>query len=288
MTQLLLLVLAMTAFSFLAGTIGSLLGLGGGIIVVPVLTLIFHLPIQIAIGASIISVIATSSGAAAAYVRDHLTNLRMGMFLEIATTLGAISGAYLTSLLHGNILNIIFGLVLLYSLVPMLQRLRQGRPDRSRAAVENIPHDPIASALSLDSDYYDPALHEQVYYRVRRVPLGFVVMYGAGVISGLLGIGAGVFKVLAMDNAMGMPIKASSATSNFMIGVTAAASAGIYFIRGTINPIIAGPVAIGILAGSLLGSYLLTRTVSTRVRLVFLVVMALTALSMLAKGVGFI
>ncbi|MBA3826566.1 MAG: sulfite exporter TauE/SafE family protein [Ktedonobacterales bacterium] len=291
MTSLLGLTLFIFCASVVAGSIGSLLGLGGGVVVVPILTLVLHLPIQYAIGASIISVIATSSGAAATYVRDRLTNLRVGMFLEIGTTLGAITGAYIATILFGNVLYIIFALVLLYSMYPTVSRLI-----RDRAAVRGgtrdghaevvSASDGLATALRLDGEFYDQAGKRTVRYGVRQVPLGFAIMYGAGIASGLLGIGGGVFKVLALDNAMGMPIKASSATSNFMIGATAAASAGIYFLRGDINPVIAGPVALGVLGGAIIGTRLLTRLAGGTVRLLFALVLALVAVQMILRGFG--
>ncbi len=291
MSSLLGLTLFIFVASVVAGGVGSLLGLGGGVIVVPILTLVLHLPIQYAIGASIISVIATSSGAAATYVRDRLTNLRVGMFLEIATTLGAITGAYIATVVFGNVLYIIFALVLLYSLYPTASRLIRdrmavGAGARDRHAEVVVASDGLATALNLGSEFYDPAARRTVRYGVRQVPLGFAIMYGAGIASGLLGIGGGVFKVLALDSAMGMPIKASSATSNFMIGATAAASAGIYFLRGDINPVIAGPVALGVLAGSVIGTRLLARLAGGTVRLVFAVVLTLLSLQMILRGFG--
>lgn len=311
--NVLLLSLVILLSSVLAGAIGSLLGLGGGVIVIPVLTLLLHVPFPLAIGASIVSVIATSSGAAATYVRDRLTNLRVGMFLEIATTTGAITGAYITTRLNANALSAIFGLVLLYSIYPLVMRIVRDRAKLAqikehlatlavatvgagslqaepqppvRLAETVVENDRIAETLSMAGTYYDPALKEQVAYGVRRVPWGMSIMYGAGVISGLLGIGGGVFKVLAMDTVMGMPIKASSATSNFMIGATAAASAGIYFLRGDINPVIAAPVALGVLAGSFVGTRLLAVLAGNTVRLVFAVVLTFVAIQMLLKGFG--
>ena len=291
MPHILLLVLIILVSAVLAGAIGSLLGLGGGVVMVPVLTLFLHIPIQYAIGASIISVIATSSGSAATYVRDHLTNLRVGMFLEIATTLGAISGAFLATVLFGNILYIIFAAVLLYSLYPMITRVLTDRAKIASGTLTKhhevvVESDGPATALALGGSFYDPASQQQIAYGVRRVPSGFGIMYGAGIASGLLGIGGGVFKVLAMDTVMGMPIKASTATSNFMIGATAAASAGIYFLRGDINPIIAAPVALGVLGGSLIGTQLLSRLAGGTVRVVFAVVLALVAIQMLLRGFG--
>jgi uncharacterized membrane protein YfcA len=203
-----------------AGLLGALAGLGGGILIVPLLTIGFGLDIRYAIGVSIISVIATSSGAAAAYVRDHLTNVRVGMFLEVGTTLGAVTGAFIAGHLNSQILFTLFGIVLLLSVVPTIRKLGEETP-------VGVTNDRTAERLRLASAYPDQALGRDVSYQVTRVPSGLAMMYAAGVTSGLLGIGSGVLKVLAMDTAMRLPIKVSTATSNFMIGVTAAASAGI-------------------------------------------------------------
>jgi uncharacterized membrane protein YfcA len=267
--------------SIAAGLIGSLVGLGGGVFVVPLLTLVFGLPLQEAIGASIISVIATSSGAAAAYVRDRITNLRVGMFLEIATTLGAITGAFLTAIAPTGLLFLIFGLVLAVSAAPLIMRFGEELP-------QGVHNDRWADKLGLASSYRDERLGREVAYQVERVPLGVVLMYIAGTISGLLGIGSGTFKVLAMDTAMRLPIKVSSATSNFMIGVTAAASAGIYFWRGDVLAVVAAPVALGVLVGATLGAKMLVRFRNTTVRLIFLPVLAIVALEMLLRGFGIV
>src|SRR5258708_39672842 len=238
--QLLFFLFALGA-SLCAGLIGSLVGLGGGIFVVPLLTIAFGLPIRLAIGASIVSVIATSSGAAAAYVRDRLTTLRIGMFLEVATTLGALAGALLAAAAPTGLLYVVFGIVLLVSVVPLVLKLGEELP-------EHVQSDALARRLRLEGSYPDRLQGTDVAYRVTRVPLGFALMCGAGLLSGLLGIGSGAFKVLAMDNAMKLPMKVSTTTSNFMIGVTAAASAGIYFERGDMDPLIAAPVPLGRLA----------------------------------------
>lgn len=263
--------------SVFAGAFGSLLGLGGGVIVVPVLTLAFHIDIRYAIGASIVSVIATSSGAAAAYVRDHMTNLRLAMLLEIGTTSGALTGAFLAGIIKPNWLFVIFGLLLGAS-AAIMARKRHGTSGRI------VPRDRWADALRLHGEYFDPADGHTIAYRVSRTPLGLGLMYVAGILSGLLGIGSGVLKVPAMDLAMGMPIKASTATSNFMIGVTAAASAGVYFIRGNINPFIAGPVAAGILLGATVGSRMLGQLRSRSIRMAFVIVLGLVAAQMVYKG----
>ncbi|EIA20132.1 hypothetical protein X560_0059 [Listeria fleischmannii 1991] len=264
-----------------AGILGSILGLGGGIIITPALTLIFGIDIQYAIGASIISVIATSSGSAIAYIKDHITNLRVGMFLEIATTLGAITGAFVGGLLSATALYIIFGLLLLYSSYNMLKKVGSEFP-------VNVEKDPIATKLKLHDSYYDKALRKEVHYNVTNVKAGFGVMYGAGVASGLLGIGSGAFKVMALDVFMKMPLKVSSATSNLMMGVTAAASATVYLFKGDIDPTIAAPVAIGVLIGATIGTRVMQRLKSKVIRLVFIPVLLYVSIQMILEGLGWI
>ena len=274
----LLFVLLVATISFVAGILGSLLGLGGGMIVVPALTLVLGIDIRLAIGASIISVIATSSGAAAAYVRDRLANLRVAMFLELGTTAGAITGAWLAGRMHARWLFILFGAILGYSAMAML---------RKRRVAADKPHDrvPLSHKLRLHSSYFDDARGREVAYEPTRPMLGLGLMYIAGIVSGLLGIGSGALKVPAMDLAMELPIKVSTATSNFMIGVTAAASAGLYFSRGQIDPFIAAPVAIGVLGGSFLGSKMLSRVSSRALRVAFVAVLIAVSLLMLVIGV---
>jgi uncharacterized membrane protein YfcA len=265
--------------SISAGVLGSILGLGGGIIVTPALTLLFGVDIQHAIGASLISVISTSSGAAIAYIRDGITNVRVGMFLEIATTVGAITGALIAGLISPNLLYIIFGLLLLYSALAMLKKTKEELP-------EEVPLHNVARKLKLQGQYYDKALKKQVSYNVDNVYGGFGVMYGAGVISGLLGIGSGSFKVMAMDVFMKLPLKVSSATSNFMMGVTGAASAGIYLYRGDISPIISAPVAIGVLIGATIGAKIMQRLKSKTIRKLFIPILMYVAIQMMAQGLG--
>ncbi len=265
--------------AIVAGLLGSLVGLGGGVLIVPLLTLVFGFPIYFAIGASIISVIATSSGAAAAYVKDHMTNLRVGMFLELGTTIGAISGAFLAGYLAPNLLSIIFGIILLASAAPLVFKIGEELP-------QSVKNDRLATKLSLNGFYPDHHLHRTVPYQVTRTPLGLAMMYVAGLISGLLGIGSGTFKVLALDVAMRLPMKVSTTTSNFMIGVTAAASAGIYFSRGDIPPLIAAPVALGILVGALIGARLLAHLSNRILRIIFLAVIVVAAVEMVLHGLG--
>jgi uncharacterized protein len=263
----------------LAGVVGSLVGLGGGVLLVPMLTLAFGLPIQYAIGTSIVAVIATSSGSAAAYVRDHLTNMRVGLFLEMATTIGAITGAFLAVFLVPNLLFVIFGVVLLIAAVPLVFKIGEELP-------KGVRDDRWAKWLHLSGSYPDRRLGREVSYQVARTPIGLAMMYVAGVLSGLLGIGSGTLKVIAMDTVMRLPMKVSTTTSNFMIGVTAAASAGIYFSRGDIPPLIAAPVALGVLAGAFIGSRLLTRLSNRTLRLIFLPVLAIIAIQMVMRGLG--
>lgn len=267
------------ACALLAGLLGSLVGLGGGILIVPLLTLAFGLPIRYAIGVSIVAVIATSSGAAAAYVRDHMTNMRIGMFLEMGTTAGAITGAFLAGLLAPQILFIIFGFVLVVSVAPLIFKLGEELP-------ADVHNDRWARDLRLASTYPDRRLGREVAYEVTHTPWGLVMMYVAGMISGLLGIGSGTFKVLAMDTVMRLPMKVSTTTSNFMIGVTAAASAGIYFSRGDIPPLVAAPVALGILGGALVGTRVLARMSNKFVRIIFIPIIAVVAIEMILRGFG--
>ncbi len=264
------------ATSALAGFLGSLTGLGGGVILTPVLTLLFGVDIRYAIGATLVSVIATSSGAAAAYVREGYSNVRVGMLLEIATTLGALVGAWAAARIFStSTIAIVFGLVLLASSYLSSRRPAEaptgGRPDR------------LATILALDGSYPTPAGPRS--YQVRAVPTGFGLMFVAGGLSGLLGIGSGAVKVLAMDQVMRLPFKVSTTTSNFMIGVTAAASAGIYLTRGYIDPGLAMPVTLGVALGALLGARMLAGTPTPRLRWVFAVVIAVLALEMIYGGV---
>lgn len=269
--------LTLFLISVLAGVFGAILGLGGGVLIVPALTLLFGVQIRYAVGASIVSVIATSSGAAATYVRDHITNIRVAMLLELATTVGALCGAMLSPYFPARVLFIVFALILAYSALAMLRK----RGDHT------ITHsdDRLAARLKLHASYPDRG--REIPYAVDRVPLGFSLMLGAGVISGLLGIGSGALKVPAMDTAMRLPIKVSSATSNFMIGVTAAASAGAYYVRGDILPLLAAPVALGVLSGSFLGTKVMMKLHSNRIRQIFIVVLVLIAVQMAVKAVGF-
>ena len=262
--------------SALAGFLGALTGLGGGVVVVPALTLALGVDMKYAIGASLVSVIATSSGAAAAYVREGFSNIRIGMFLEIATTIGAVVGAYLAGHITTQVLAIIFGLVLIQS---AYQSVARGALE----SVQPVASDRLGKLLRLGSSY--PVGGVEKEYGVCHVPAGFGLMFGAGALSGLLGIGSGAVKVIAMDQAMRIPFKVSTTTSNFMIGVTAAASAGVYLSRGYIEPRIAMPVMLGVLFGAFAGSKVLVHARVRTLRIVFAVVIFALAVEMILNGV---
>jgi uncharacterized protein len=260
--------------SAFAGFLGAMTGLGGGVVIVPLLVLLFGVDIRYAIGASLVSVIATSSGAAAAYVKEGYSNIRIGMFLEIATTIGAMVGAFIVARVATGAIGVIFGIVLLYSaflsIRPRRQRLGDDRPDS------------LAARLRMDSSYPTPGGREA--YRVHNVPAGFGLMFVAGTFSGLLGIGSGAIKVLAMDQVMRIPFKVSTTTSNFMIGVTAAASAGVFLRRGYIDPGLAMPVMLGVLLGSTLGARMLMGARVKALRLVFSLVILTLGIEMIYGG----
>lgn len=261
--------------SVAAGFLGSLTGMGGGVVIVPLLTLAFGADIHYAIGASLVSVIATSSGAAAAYVREGYTNIRIGMLLEIATTFGALVGAFLVAKVAPGAIAIIFGAFLVFSVYesnrPPRESARQGKPD------------PLARRLRMDSSYPTPTGPKP--YQVHAIPAGFSLMFVAGALSGLLGIGSGALKVIAMDRAMRIPFKVSTTTSNFMIGVTAAASAGVYVRHGYVDPGLAMPVMLGVLLGSLVGARVLVRASTRGLRWLFSAVILALAIEMIRNGV---
>jgi uncharacterized membrane protein YfcA len=262
--------------SLIAGLVGALTGLGGGVVLVPLLSLFFKVDIRYAIGASLVSVIATSSGAAAAYVKEGFSNIRIGMFLEIATTLGALLGANLASRVSTHAIAIVFGVVLLFSAY-------FSRKPRSQAE-RQVPPDPLATRLHLNGSF--PDVDGTRRYNVQHAPTGWALMFGAGALSGLLGIGSGAMKVLAMDQAMKIPFKVSTTTSNFMIGVTAAASAGVYLNRGYIDPGLVMPVMLGVLAGSMIGAKILVKVHTKWLRLGFSLVIVLLAIEMLYNGLS--
>ncbi|MBB6128114.1 hypothetical protein HDF22_002227 [Mucilaginibacter lappiensis] len=274
MMSVIVLTLILFIGSYFAGLLGSLTGLGGGFVIIPLLTLVLHVDIHYAIGASLVSVIATSSGSAAAYVKEGITNIRLGMFLEIATTAGAMVGALIAVYIPTNFIAILFGIILITSAIMSL---------RKKAELINQEKNLLAEKLKLNSSF--PTANGPVNYSVKNVGGGFFMMLFAGVISGLLGIGSGALKVLAMDTIMRIPFKVSTTTSNFMIGVTAAASAVVYFQRGYIDPGLSMPVAIGVLLGALSGSKILVHTNSSGwLRWVFAVVVTFLAVQMIYNG----
>ena len=277
-------ILQFMLIAVLAGFLGSLVGLGGGIIITPALTILFGFDIKYAIGASIIAVIATSSGSAIAFVKDHVSNMRVGMLLEVFTTAGGVVGALMAGVFSSKLLYIFFSLILLNSFYGMLKKT--GLITKLKKEEEKVENDKYADKYKLNSTYYDKATGETVKYNVTNVPQGSLVMFGAGFASGLLGIGSGAFKVVALDTYMKLPIKVSTATSNFMMGVTATASALIYFFNGTINPVVAAPIAIGTLIGSRTGAKVMQRLDAKYIRYIFLPILLFTIINMFLKGLG--
>jgi len=263
-----------------ASALGGVLGMASGIFIVPILTLFGHLDIRAAIGASIVSVIACSCGSAAPFLRGHLTNIKLAIVLEVATTLGALTGVLLAGTVPTNFLFLLFAAVLVVSAIQMLMR----RKGPTLATVQ--PSGGWSDRLELNSSYFDRERQQVTSYSVTRVPMGLGLMYGAGLISALLGIGSGVLKIPAMDTALRLPIKVSSATSNFMIGVTAAASAGAYFMRGEIVPSIAGPIVLGSVVGSIAGARYVIGASSDKLRVLFVIVLLLLAVQMLLSVFG--
>ena len=277
-------ILQFMLIAVLAGFLGSLVGLGGGIIITPALTILFGFDIKYAIGASIVAVIATSSGSAIAFVKDHVSNMRVGMLLEVFTTAGGVVGALMAGVFSSKLLYIFFSLILLNSFYGMLKKT--GLITKLKKEEEKVENDKYADKYKLNSTYYDKATGETVKYNVTNVPQGSLVMFGAGFASGLLGIGSGAFKVVALDTYMKLPIKVSTATSNFMMGVTATASALIYFFNGTINPVVAAPITIGTLIGSRTGAKVMQRLDAKYIRYIFLPILLFTIINMFLKGLG--
>ena len=274
-----LFILALAGTAIAAGGVGAILGLGGGILLIPVLTMFFGVSLKYAMGASIVSVIATSSGAAAHHLRSRLSNMRIGLFLVLASTTGAITGAHLAGVVPARWLEAILGLALAYSAVATVRQIGVELP-------ETVPHDRWAVRLGHEGTYRDVRLGAEVRYRATRVAWGFLAMYVAGILSGLLGVGSGAFKVLTLDYLMQVPMKVSTATSNFMIGITAAATAGVFFTRGDVHPLIATPVAVGVLLGANLGTRLMAHLRNTTVRKAFLPVLVYLAGAMLLRSLG--
>ncbi|MEN2436635.1 sulfite exporter TauE/SafE family protein [Weeksellaceae bacterium A-14] len=271
MTEIIILFLGAVS----AGLLGALTGLGGGVIIIPLLTIGFGVPVHFAIGASLISVIGTSSGAASAFVKEGFTNMRIGMFLEIATTAGAIIGALISGFLNGNTIALIFSLLLVFTALMNLK----GKPDHQEPIIKGSLED----RLKLYGTFPDKGVVKT--YSARNTLPGFLMMCFAGIMSGLLGIGSGALKVLAMDNMMKLPFKVSTTTSNFMIGVTAVASTLIYFQRGQIIPAIAAPVLIGVVAGSYIGSKTLMISKTKKLKAVFAIVVTVISIYMMYNGI---
>lgn len=274
-------VLWLFAVSLGASALGGMLGMASGIFIVPILTIFGRVEIHTAIGASIVSVIACSCGGASSFLKNRLTNVRLAIVLETATTLGALTGVLVAGAVPESYLYFLFAAIIFLSAQQMLARRRE-----SVRALCSTGSNSWATTLRLHSSYPDRVNGREIPYQVHRVPIGMMLMYGAGLISALLGIGSGVLKIPAMDTALRLPIKVSSATSNFMIGVTAAASAGAYFMRGNIVTSIAGPVALGSVLGAVLGARILMITSNDRLRLFFVIVLVLLGVQMLLTACG--
>jgi uncharacterized membrane protein YfcA len=280
-------IVLMLLISMIAGLVGALVGIGGGILVVPALTLVFGVPIQYAIGASIVSVIATSSGSASAYVKDHITNLRIGMFLEMGSSVGAIFGAIASIALirsgYSWVVFLAFGGLLMASAYS--SAMRSNRQRKMGSEMINMKTNPLSTRLKLSGEYYDSATKSTVGYVADRVYPAFGVMFTAGVLSALLGVGGGVLKVVGLDSFMKLPFKVSTTTSNFMIGVTAAASTAIYYIGGFVNPVLAAPVAVGVVVGAFAGTKVLVRVKPGALRWVFVVALVIIGIEMIHQGI---
>lgn len=265
--------------SIVAGFIGSLLGIGGGLIIIPFLSIAFKLNMHQAAAAGLVSVIATSSGAASAYVKDKLTNLRIGMFLQLATVIGGVTGAVLSGFLPAKILSLIFGILLLYNSFLMIKNRKSDEKPQ-----EVVKETKTAQYLKLSGSYFDKILNKEIKYSAQNTFWGFLMMIFAGILSGLLGIGSGIFKVLALDTIMKLPFKVSTATSNFMMGVTALSSISIYLARGDIVYDVCGAVATGVLCGSLIGAKVMPYVKSKYLKIAFALVLIWTSIEMIKKG----
>ncbi|MDE1821473.1 MAG: sulfite exporter TauE/SafE family protein [Euryarchaeota archaeon] len=274
--------LLLIAVGVAGGLLGSLAGLGGGVVIVPILVIGLGVPLLEAIGASAVSVLATSTTTGAAYVRDHITDVRIGMFLEIATVPGALLGVTATLVLAKvglqPLLLFILGVVLL---ITVLDGVRH-RP----AGDQPVPADARSLRLHLEGSYLDLHDHREVRYRAGRTNPAFATMFGAGLVSGMFGIGSGALKVTALERFLGLPVKVATATSNFMIGVTVAASSGILLLAGAVNPLLAAPVALGTVTGSFLGSRILPRARNEILRVLFLGAVAALATELVLRGAG--
>lgn len=281
--MLLVFLILLFVASTIAGLLGSLTGLGGGVVLTPVLVLFLGVPIPYAVGASLISTIATSASSGSRYLKTGLAHMRLAISLEIATTSGAITGSFLEYIVEENhlfgLLDIIFGIVLIFSVIPNFIKMKSEIP-------EYVEPDGLSAKLKLHGSYFDEALNKHVKYHGIRYPYGLLGMYIAGLVSGLLGIGSGALKVLAMDLGMNLPFKISTATSSFMIGVTAATSSGVYWALGIINPVIVGVTIPGVFIGSNLGSRFLNRLMSKRLRQIFTLILVVLGVQLILKGLG--
>ncbi len=275
--------IALVLTGLAAGVVGSMSGLGGGLIVIPALTLLFGIPLEYAAGASLVATIATSSGAASAYVKEKITNVRIGMSLEVATTLGAIAGSLLAAYIYAHgverVLFVLFGIVMFLSLYPSVREFRKAR-------LRKMNRDWSTDFFQLYGKYYDKAKREEIKYSGCNWPLGEAIMGIAGIMSGLLGIGSGVLKVMGMDFGMKLPVKVTTTTSNFMIGVTAATGSAVYWALGYIQPFVVAPIVAGILIGAYFGSKLLQKAKGKSIRMLFITMLCVIGIEMIFRGLG--
>lgn len=278
--ELNIMIVQILAVSIIAGFIGSLLGIGGGLIIIPFLSIVFKFNMHQAAAAGLVSVIATSSGAASAFVKDRLTHLRIGMFLQLATVIGGVLGAILSGILPTKILSLIFGILLLYNSFLMIKN----RKSDEKIQPATLQISKWSKKLKLYGSYFDKIQNKQIEYSAQNITGGFLMMTLAGILSGLLGIGSGIFKVLALDTIMKLPFKVSTATSNFMMGVTALASISIYIARGDIVFNLCGAVAVGVLIGSTIGARVMPYIKSRYLKIAFALILIYTAVEMIRKG----
>ncbi len=252
---------ALGGIGLFAGFLGSMLGVGGGFFIVPMLTLVLHLPIHIAIASSLVSIVATSCIAASIYIKNKLTNIKLGLLLETATTPGAIVGALVASFFASSVLSVLFGIMLIYLAYTMISQRHMLTKDNIDNATGADDH--------LTSSYYDQNLGKAISYKVNHVPLGLGGSFFAGILASLLGIGGGIMKVPLMNLAMRVPIKAAIGTSSFMVAITATVGAIVYYFRGYVYPNVVAPLIIGVYLGALLGTQLTQRTAGAILRRVF-------------------
>jgi uncharacterized membrane protein YfcA len=276
--------LTLLGWTFVAGFLGALMGIGGGIIIVPALTIIFGVPIKEAIAISIVTVVATSISGGSSYVEQRITNIRLAIFLETSTTIGAFIGALLVLIVSGNYLYVVFALLAFYLALSQILSVKREVKRTESNDFMNITQDRVSKYLNLRGDYFDMSINHKVEYLVKNSIIGWIVSFLAGLGSGLLGVGGGIFKVSVMNIFMNVPLKAAVATSKFMIGVTAATSAILYFVAGLLNLEYIAPAALGTMLGASVGTALMNRIRVKWLKVFFFLLMCYIGYNMLGKG----